>query len=150
MAVLDPPELPVRPPQQLQLCHGHGRGHGAPRLSHSSPLSSSLTGWLGRCQEVANRQWGTGLFRARLETGGGRLLLLACRGLDAARAAPGTTTGESPTASNPQHEYEKARLEQPCLQLSAARGCGHQQQPQTPAGRVQPVGKSSQGTVCQA
>lgn len=108
MAVLDPSELPVG----LDLtaaASGSWAWHRAPRLSHSIPLragASLVAGQEGMvpgaagCQEVANRQSGTGLFRTRLNKGG-RLLLLACRGLDAARAAPGTTTGESPAASNP-------------------------------------------------
>lgn len=41
----------------------------------------------------------------------------------------------------PGHGYEIARLEQPCWQVSAARGCGHQQQPQTLAGRAQACGQ---------
>lgn len=131
-----------------------GTAEGTQAVPQHPTKSRCLTGWLGRrarCQEQQGaRRWQTGSEE------------LACSEPDWIQEEEGCYSSlaggwmQQGLLLGPQQEkaqllltpslgYEKARLEQPCLQVSAARGCGHQQQSQTPPGRVQACGQEEPG-----
>lgn len=144
MAVLDPSELPVGLDPTAAVSWA---GHRAARLSHSTPESRCLTGG-----------WAEGQGASRWQTGS---QALACSEPDWIQEEGcfsflaggwmqhglllGPQQEKAQLLLTPGHGYEKARLEQPCWQVSAARGCGHQQQPQTLVGRAQACGQEEPG-----
>lgn len=144
VAALNPPELPVGldPTAAASMSQAQQRTQGTQVVPRHPTESRCLTGWLGRRalyqQQQGARMWKTGS-QAVACSGPG---WIQEEGFYSSFAGGWMQQGlflgpqqeKAQLLPAPSHGYGKASLEQPCLQVSAARGRGHQQQPQTAVG----------------
>lgn len=143
MATLNAPELD--PTAAASMSQAQQRAQGTQVVPRHSTESRCLTGWLGRRalyqEQQGARRWQTGS-QAVACSGPGWIQEEGCYSSFAGGwmhqgLLLGPQQEKAQLLPTPSHGYGKASLERPCLQARAARACRHQQQPQTPVGRVQ-------------